>query len=237
MVARVESSLISVSSGSDGERVSVVGEDRPSGPDLLAFVAFEAGSVQAIAAFEVTDPPFGAGPEALQPALGAFGAGLLTAGDEHPVRDEVVIFECLVGRADVKPSVQSDLARGDPEPRQFGDRVWQERVLARVPDLGRCREDQSACATPRVLGDLRDLRHVPELVRLPELPLADRSGVRIGQRHDPVLDRLARDALLDLPADLLAPIRELLQPASRAELRFRAAPTRVASRHGGDLPA
>src|SRR5665648_874161 len=104
MVARVESSLVSVSSGSDGERVSVVGEDRPSGPDLLAFVAFEAGSVQSVAAFEVTDPAFRAGSVALHSSLGAFGAGLLTAGDEHPVRVEV--FECLAGRADVEPTVQ-----------------------------------------------------------------------------------------------------------------------------------
>ena len=79
MVARVESSLVSVSPGPDGERVSVVGEDAPSGPDLLAFVAFEAASVQAVAAFEVADPSFGAGSVALHSSLGALGAGLLGA--------------------------------------------------------------------------------------------------------------------------------------------------------------
>src|SRR5664280_2364156 len=106
MVARVESSLISVSSGSDGERVSVVGEDRPSGPDLLAFVAFEAGSVQAVAAFEVTDPPFGAGSVALHSSLGALGAGLLAARDEHPLGRQV--FECLPSRPDVEAAVERD---------------------------------------------------------------------------------------------------------------------------------
>src|SRR5664279_1060610 len=130
MVARVESSLVSVSSGSDGERVSVVGKDAPSGPDLLAFVAFEAGSVQAIAAFEVADPSLGAGSVALQPALGAFGAGLLTSSDEHSVRLEAVIFERLAGRADIEPCVQGNLAWGDPELLQLRDRVGQQRVLA-----------------------------------------------------------------------------------------------------------
>ena len=111
MVARVESSLVSVSSGSDSERVSVVGEDAPSGPDLLAFVAFEAGSVQAVAAFEVTDPSFGAGSVALEASLGAFGAGLLAAGDEHTVRLEAVIVECLAGRADVEAAIERHLFR------------------------------------------------------------------------------------------------------------------------------
>ena len=55
-----------------------------SGPDLLAFVAFEARSLQPVAAFEVTDPSLGAGSVTLQPSLGAFGTGLLAAGDEHP---------------------------------------------------------------------------------------------------------------------------------------------------------
>ena len=59
-LAQVELAGI-VSSVPDGEGVSVVGQDRPSGPDLAAFVAFEAGSIHPVAAFEVTDPAFGAG--------------------------------------------------------------------------------------------------------------------------------------------------------------------------------
>src|SRR5664279_3257951 len=121
MVARSESSLVSVSPGSDGEGVGVVGEDAPAGPDLLAFVALEAGSVQAVAAFEVTDPSLGARSVALHSSLGAFGAGLLAARDEHPVRREV--FERLAGRADVEAAVERDLFRGDPEPFELGDGV------------------------------------------------------------------------------------------------------------------
>ena len=66
------------------------------------FPALEPGSVDAVAAFEVTDPAFGAGSVAREPALGAFGAGLVAAGDEHPLGDEAVIVECLAGRARVE---------------------------------------------------------------------------------------------------------------------------------------
>ena len=158
----------SVSPVPDGERVSVVGEDRPSGPDLLAFVAFQAGSVQAVAAFEVTDPSFGTGSVALQPSLGAFGAGLLAAGDEHPIGRKV--FDGRGRRANVEAAIESDLFRGDPEPLQFRDGRGQERVLARVPDRGCGRHDQPASATLGVLRDLRDLRDIPELVRLCRYP-------------------------------------------------------------------
>src|ERR1039458_9773379 len=198
-------SFWSVSPGPDGERVSVVGEDRPSGPDLLAFVAFEAASAHPVAAFEVADPPLGAGSVALHPSLGAFGAGLLAARDEHPLRRKV--FERLGGRPDVERTVECYLARGDPEPLELGDRVGQERVLARVPDRGRRRDDQSARATLGVLGHLAELVDVPELVRLAEPPLPDSPRVPIPNRHQTVLDRLARHALLDLGGDLLAPVR------------------------------
>ena len=163
--ARVELGF-SVSLGSDGEGVSVVGQDRPSGPDLAAFVAFESASVQAVAAFEVTYSAFGAGSVTLQPALGASAAGLLAAGDEHPVWIQVVVFERLAGRARVEPAVQGDLSWPDPEPGQLGDRVGQQRVLGRVPRPGRGREDQSARSAPGVLGHLADLGDEPEFVGL-----------------------------------------------------------------------
>ncbi|MHB8695701.1 MAG: nucleoside/nucleotide kinase family protein [Solirubrobacteraceae bacterium] len=51
----------------------------------------------------MTDPPFGASSVLLQAALRAFGAGLLAAGDEHPVRGQAVVFERL-------PSGKSTLA-------------------------------------------------------------------------------------------------------------------------------
>ena len=61
MVALVEGAIRSVSPFTDDERVGVVGEDAPLSPDLLALVALQAGSVQPVAAFEVTDPALGPG--------------------------------------------------------------------------------------------------------------------------------------------------------------------------------
>jgi hypothetical protein len=154
----------SVSPASDGEGVSVVGEDRPSGPGLLAFVAFEPGSVQAVAAFEVADSAFGAGSVALQPSLGALGAGLLAAGDEHSLWVQGVLFEGPAGRGDIEATIERDLAGSDSEPGQLVDGVGQQRVLGWVPQPGRGRDNQAPRPAPGVLGDLADLADVPELV-------------------------------------------------------------------------
>jgi Transposase DDE domain len=54
--ALIKRAVRSVSPGPDDEGVGVVAQDRPLSPDLLAFVALQAGSVQPVAAFEVTDP-------------------------------------------------------------------------------------------------------------------------------------------------------------------------------------
>src|SRR3954454_13455356 len=72
----------SVSEGPDGERVGVVGQDRPFSPDLLALVALEPAAVQRIAALEVADSSLGAGAVAPQPASAASRFGLLAARDE-----------------------------------------------------------------------------------------------------------------------------------------------------------
>src|SRR5450755_4513128 len=50
-------------------------------PDLVAFVAFEPGSAQPVAAFEVADSALGAGAVAPSSAAGALRAGFLAAGD------------------------------------------------------------------------------------------------------------------------------------------------------------
>ena len=44
-----------LSGGPDGERVEVVGEDRPGRPGRGAAVVFEARALEAVAAVEVTD--------------------------------------------------------------------------------------------------------------------------------------------------------------------------------------
>ena len=68
----------------------------------------------------------------------------------------------------------------------------------------------------------------PNSLGFPSFPLRIGRASGSRQRHDPVLDRLARDALVDLPGDLLAAIRHLLQLGGRLQLRLRAAPARLA---------
>src|SRR4051794_41794139 len=63
------------SGGPEGERVEVVGEDRPGGPGAGAGVAFEAGSVEGVASLEGADAAFGADAELGQPAGGLAGGG------------------------------------------------------------------------------------------------------------------------------------------------------------------
>src|ERR1700687_871659 len=96
-----EGAVESVSPGPDGERVSVVGQDRPLSPDLPALVAFEARSGEPVASFEVAVAAFGAGAVAPQPALGAFRAGLLAASDEHVLG--LKVRERGVRRTDIEP--------------------------------------------------------------------------------------------------------------------------------------
>src|ERR1041384_5434860 len=94
----------SVSVGPDGERVGVVGQDRPFSPDLLALVTLEPAAVQPVAALEVADPALGAGPVAPQAPAGAREAGVLAAGDEHALWLER--GQCVVGRAGHEATVE-----------------------------------------------------------------------------------------------------------------------------------
>jgi hypothetical protein len=74
---------MSVSRDPDGERVGVVAEDRPLGPDLPTFVAFQTAAVDPVAPLEVTDSSLCAGSVAPQATGGALGARFLAASDEH----------------------------------------------------------------------------------------------------------------------------------------------------------
>ena len=182
-LALVEGAVGSVSPLADDERVGVVGQDRPLSPDLPALVAFQAGSVQPVAAFEVADPALVAGSVAPQPALGALRAGFLAASDEH-VRG-VEVCERGARRTRLEPAVDCDLARADPEPFELGDRVRQQRVLGRVAQL---------CATPA--GSTRVRRVLvfsvtsancdtnPNSLRFPSLPL--RIGLASGSCSDTI---------------------------------------------------
>jgi hypothetical protein len=100
-----------LSSSSDGERVEVVGEDRPGGPGLRSLVAFEAAAAEAVAAFEVADAALDADPEAGEAPVGASGAGGLAAGDERAFGAGEVL-----GDADrEEPAVERELARSEVE--------------------------------------------------------------------------------------------------------------------------
>src|SRR4051794_41760026 len=72
------------SGGPEGERVEVVGEDRPGGPGACAGVAFQAGAVEAVASFEVADAAFGADAELREPAVGLAGVWGVGGADEQP---------------------------------------------------------------------------------------------------------------------------------------------------------
>src|SRR5579862_1754327 len=112
--ALVEGAIRSVSPGSDGERVEVVGEDCPFSPDPPALVALQSGSVQPVAALEVTDSALRAGAVAPQSTLSAFGLRFPAARDEHVL--ELEGRERGVRRADIEPAVERYLPHADPKP-------------------------------------------------------------------------------------------------------------------------
>jgi hypothetical protein len=141
----------SVSAGPDGERVKVVGQDRPFGPDPLAVVALGAAAAHAVAALEVADAALGAGAVALQSALGAPGAGLLAAGDEHSLRGQV--GEAAVGRAGHEAAIERDLARAAARRRSGAAARSRPRCPARWPPAGSARAPRGGCArSPRPAG-------------------------------------------------------------------------------------
>jgi hypothetical protein len=154
----------SVSAGSDGERVEVVGEDRPPGPDLHSVIAFQSGSAQPVAAFEVTDPALDPGAVAGSAFAGPAAAGFVSAGDLDLLGGQV--GERVFGGAGHEPAVGDDLPRPDPSAVELGGGLRQELVLGRIPELVPGWEDQPARAFAGVLGDLADLGDVPELVWL-----------------------------------------------------------------------
>jgi len=159
------------------------------------------------------------------PPPGALRAGLLAARDEHP--PGLKLAQGLVRRAGLKATVEGYLARAEPEPLQLGDGLGQQHVLLRVARRGRRRRDQAARPAAGVLGHLRQLDHVPELVRLAEFALADRARVGVRERDDPIRDRLALGTPLDLPGDLRAAVGELLEPSRGPQPRARPRPRAV----------
>src|SRR3954469_16744047 len=177
------------SGGPEGERVEVVGEDRPGGPGAGAGVAFQARSVEAVASFEVADAALGADAELGQPAVGLAGVRGVVAADEQPVR----FGQVLADGAGLEAAVEGDLAWAQVEVFESLAGGWQELGLVERADAGAGRQDQPAGAAARVLAQLGELHDRAELGRLVELALADRSRVGVADRNQPVFDRLARE--------------------------------------------
>jgi hypothetical protein len=202
--------------GSDGEGVEVVGEDRPRGPDLHPVIALEPGAAHAVAAFEMADAALDPGAVARSAFAGAARAWLVAAGELDLVVGQV--GERMFGRAGEEAAVGHDLARADPGAVQFGGGLGQRLVLGRVPGRVAGGEDEPARSLAGVLGHLADLRDVPELGRFAELAFADRPGVRVGDRHQPVGDLDPADAAVDLLGHPPAARRQLFQPPGSREL-------------------
>ena len=96
LAGRVDWSVGSRLCGQGADLDQVVGQDAVSGPDSGAFGAVDAGTVPAIAAFEVTDAAFAAGSpfdeasEGLSVFFGApFFGRFALAGDYHVFHTEV----------------------------------------------------------------------------------------------------------------------------------------------------
>ena len=89
--------------------------------------------------------------------------------------------------------------------------------------LARGRQDQPARTAPGIRCQLGELEDVTEL-RLAQLALPDRSRIGIGERDDPIFDRLTGQPLPDLLDDPLGSVGSALQPCASASLRFAPRP-------------
>src|SRR3954465_788811 len=140
-----------VSGGVDGERVEVVGEDRPAGPGLLAGVALEAAAAQAVAAFEVAGAALGAGAVARRAFAGAARAGLVAAGHEDPLGRE--LGELVLGHLRPQRPRAAPPSWPQAEAVELGRGLGKQGVLAGVADRADGREHVAAGAAAGVGGD------------------------------------------------------------------------------------
>src|SRR5512133_2229310 len=93
---------------------------------------------------------------------------------------------------------------GQAEPVQLGRSLAEQAVLARVARRAGRRQHITAGAATGVGNDLGQLGDIAELAWLAQLALANRAGIRIAHRHQPVGDLLPTGSLLDLGGDALA---------------------------------
>src|SRR5450755_3035091 len=206
---------------SHGVGVEVVGEDRPRAPRAAAGGAFEAAAAHAVVALEVTDAAFGAGAVAVQSSAGAIGVRRGRVGVPHGYGLLRAVLERLDGDVLAEPAVDGGLTNADPLRVQAREGRGQQLVLTGVARGGAGRQDVPARAG-RVLGDLAHLVHVPELGALGELALADRAGIGVVQRDEPIGDRLAREPQPDLLRHAPTVRQERLEALRCALLRLPA---------------
>jgi hypothetical protein len=131
-VANVDAltSLPIFSVAQDGERVEVIGQDRPGAPGALPFLALQPRPPHPVAALEVGDPTLDPGPVAAQSSFRSRRARFLAPGDE----DAVGLDRCklLFGAAVAKAAVERHLPRRQAEAGKLGGGSGQERVLAQI---------------------------------------------------------------------------------------------------------
>src|SRR5919198_2632118 len=104
--------LGTISAGSDGERVEVVGEDGPARPGLLTLIALQAAAPEPVAALEVADAALHPDPVAGEAAAGTPRAGLRAPRDEDPLGRGV--GELLGGELVAEAAVERDLGCSQP---------------------------------------------------------------------------------------------------------------------------
>jgi hypothetical protein len=156
-------------------------------------------------------------------SAGAPRAGLSTPSDKRALRRQP--GQSLLDRPGCEPAAEGDLAWSKAKTVQLGGGLRKQAVLAWIAGRGRRWQHIAAGTAAGVGGYLGQLGDVAELVGPAELALADRPGIRVGQRHQPVDDPLAALPLLDLGDDALAAVCQLLQPAGSPQLGLCAAPT------------
>src|SRR5712691_11468741 len=172
----------------------------------------------------MADAALDAGSVAGSALAGSARSGLVVAGELELLVGEV--GECVFGRAGLEAAVADDLSRADAGMFELAGGLREQPVLARIARRMGGRQDEPAGAFAGVLAHLADLRDIPELGRLAELALADRPGVRVRERHQPVGYLQPSRTTVDLLADLLAAADELFELFGRPQLDSRATAAR-----------
>ena len=196
----------SVSAGSDGEGVEVVGEDRPAGPGLHPVISLSRDRRSPQPRL-VADPALDAGPVAGSALARSLAAGFVSAGDVDLVVGQ--FGECVSARAGMNPP-SSTISRGRTPARSSSAVVWSSSLFS--PGFpGSCPTGRFNPRAPlRVFSVISQIwATYPNSVGLPSLPL--RIGLASGSAIDTsrVGDRQPADTPVDLLDHFLRATRQL----------------------------